>query len=259
MFELLKYEVKNAIAFITLNRPEVYHALNPALIQEITKAVNIASDDTEVRVIVLTSEGEKAFCSGADLKEGLGNIKLPSESLRKNYNPMVLAMRNSPKPIIGGLNGIAAGAGCSLALACDILIASENAAMSEIFVSIGLIIDAGSSYFLPRIVGSQRAFELCSTGRRLSAQECLELGLVSKVVPANEFRATLALVAQQYAKAPTKAIGLIKKVLNQSSHSSLEQMLELEAVHQDEAAQSHDFVEGVTAFLQKRPANFQGK
>lgn len=259
MFELLKYEVKNAIAFITLNRPEVYHALNPALIQEITKAVNIASDDTEVRVIVLTAEGEKAFCSGADLKEGLGNIKLPSESLRKNYNPMVLAMRNSPKPIIGGLNGIAAGAGCSLALACDILIASENAAMSEIFVSIGLIIDAGSSYFLPRIVGSQRAFELCSTGRRLSAQECLELGLVSKVVPANEFRATLALVAQQYAKAPTKAIGLIKKVLNQSSHSSLEQMLELEAVHQDEAAQSHDFVEGVTAFLQKRPANFQGK
>lgn len=259
MFELLKYEVKNAIAFITLNRPEVYHALNPALIQEITKAVNIASDDTEVRVIVLTAEGEKAFCSGADLKEGLGNIKLPSESLRKNYNPMVLAMRNSPKPIIGGLNGIAAGAGCSLALACDILIASENAALSEIFVSIGLIIDAGSSYFLPRIVGSQRAFELCSTGRRLSAQECLELGLVSKVVPANEFRATLALVAQQYAKAPTKAIGLIKKVLNQSSHSSLEQMLELEAVHQDEAAQSHDFVEGVTAFLQKRPANFQGK
>lgn len=259
MFELLKYEVKNAIAFITLNRPEVYHALNPALIQEITQAVTIASDDTEVRAIVLTSEGEKAFCSGADLKEGLGNIKLPSESLRKNYNPMVLAMRNSPKPIIGGLNGIAAGAGCSLALACDILIASENAAMAEIFVSIGLIIDAGSSYFLPRIVGSQRAFELCSTGRRLSAQECLELGLVSKVVSANEFRATLELVAQQYAKAPTKAIGLIKKVLNQSSHSSLEQMLELEAVHQDEAAQSHDFVEGVTAFLQKRPTNFQGK
>lgn len=259
MFELLKYEVKNAIAFITLNRPEVYHALNPALIQEITKAVNTASDDNEVRVMVLTSEGEKAFCSGADLKEGLGNIKLPSESLRKNYNPMVLAMRNSSKPIIGGLNGIAAGAGCSLALACDILIASETAAMSEIFVSIGLIIDAGSSYFLPRIVGSQRAFELCSTGRRLSAQECLELGLVSKVVPANEFRATLELVAQQYAKAPTKAIGLIKKVLNQSSHSSLEQMLELEAIHQDEAAQSHDFVEGVTAFLQKRPANFQGK
>ena len=259
MFELLKYEVKNAIAFITLNRPEVYHALNPGLIQEITKAVNMASEDTAVRVMVLTSEGEKAFCSGADLKEGLGNIKLPSESLRKNYNPMVLAMRNSSKPIIGGLNGIAAGAGCSLALACDILIASETAAMSEIFVSIGLIIDAGSSYFLPRIVGSQRAFELCSTGRRLSAQECLELGLVSKVVPANEFRATLEFVAQQYAKAPTKAIGLIKKVLNQSSHSSLEQMLELEAIHQDEAAQSHDFVEGVTAFLQKRPANFQGK
>ncbi|MDI9880799.1 enoyl-CoA hydratase/isomerase family protein [Flectobacillus longus] len=259
MFELLKYEVKNAIAFITLNRPEVYHALNPALIQEITKAVNTASEDTIVRVIVLTAEGTKAFCSGADLKEGLGDIKLPSESLRKNYNPMVLAMRNSPKPIIGGLNGIAAGAGCSLALACDILIASENAAMSEIFVSIGLIIDAGSSYFLPRIVGSQRAFELCSTGRRLSAQECLDLGLVSKVVPADEFRAILEGVAQQYAKAPTKAIGLIKKVLNQSSHSSLEQMLELEAIHQDQAVQSHDFIEGVSAFLQKRPANFQGK
>ncbi|MFY7826971.1 MAG: enoyl-CoA hydratase/isomerase family protein [Flectobacillus sp.] len=259
MFALLKYEVKDAVASIVLNRPEVYHALNPALIQEITKAVNLASEDEEVRVIVLTSEGERAFCSGADLKEGLGEIKLPSQSLRKNYNPMILAMRNSPKPIIGGLNGIAAGAGCSLALACDILIASENAAMSEIFVSIGLIIDAGSSYFLPRIVGSQRAFELCSTGRRLSAQECLSLGLVSKVVPANQFREALEATAQQYANAPTKAIGLIKKVLNQSSHSSLEQMLELEAIHQDEAAQSYDFVEGVSAFLQKRPAQFKGR
>lgn len=258
MYQLLKYEVQEGICTIVLNRPEVYNALSPALIQEITQAVETAAESLEVRVIVITGAGEKAFCSGADLKAGVGNAASLGESLRKNYNPMILAIRNAPKPVICRLNGIAAGAGCSLALACDSIIAAENASMSQIFVNIGLIMDAGSSYFLPRLVGSQKAFELCSTGRIVAAEECLALGLVNQVVTNDALDGAVQQLALQYAQAPTKAIGLIKKVLNHSGNSSLEQMLELEAVYQDEAAQTQDFMEGVSAFLQKKRPNFKG-
>jgi 2-(1,2-epoxy-1,2-dihydrophenyl)acetyl-CoA isomerase len=171
---------------------------------------------------------------------------------------MVLSIRNLAKPVICKLNGIAAGAGCSLALACDVIIASETARMSQIFVSIGLIIDAGSSYFLPRLIGSQKAFELASTGRIVEAKECLDLGLVNNVVPQTELDKVVADTATMYAQAATQAIGLIKKVMNQSYHSTLEQMLELEAENQDKAGKTPDFIEGVTAFLQKRKPNFKG-
>ena len=171
---------------------------------------------------------------------------------------MILSVRNLGKPVICRLNGVAAGAGCSLALACDVIIASETARMSQIFVSIGLIIDAGSSYFLPRLIGSQKAFELASTGRIVEAKECLELGLVNKVVAQNELDFMVNQTAKMYAKSATQAIGLIKKVLNQSYHSTLEQMLELEAINQDIAGKTNDFVEGVTAFLGKKTPDFKG-
>lgn len=258
MYENLIYEIHEAICTITLNRPAVYNALSPKLIQEITNAFIQAGEDESVRVVVLTGTGDKAFSSGADLKNGMGEATSLGESLRKNYNPMILSIRNLPKPVVCKLNGIAAGAGCSLALACDVIIASETARMSQIFVNIGLIIDAGSSYFLPRLLGSQKAFELASTGRIVEAQECFELGLVSKVVPQNELDKVVAETAQMYAHGATQAIGLIKKILNQSYHSTLEQMLELEAVNQDKASKTKDFIEGVTAFLQKRKANFKG-
>jgi 2-(1,2-epoxy-1,2-dihydrophenyl)acetyl-CoA isomerase len=257
-YEHLLYEVQNNICTITLNRPEVYHALGPALIQEITNAFKDAGEDANVRVVVLTGTGNKAFCSGADLKSNMGGATSLGESLRNNYNPMILTIRNLAKPIICKLNGVAAGAGCSLALACDVIIASENAVMSQIFVGIGLIMDAGSSYFLPRMIGSLKAFELCSTARKVPAQECFDLGLVSQVVPAAQLDQATQAVAQQYAQAPTQAIGLIKKVLNQSYHSTLEEMLELEATNQDIAGKTQDFIEGVSAFLQKRPAKFKG-
>lgn len=258
MFENLIYESQDGICTITLNRPEVYNALSPALIQEITKAFQQAGEDPNIRVVVLTGSGDKAFCSGADLKNGMGGASSLGESLRKNYNPMVLSIRNLAKPVICKLNGIAAGAGCSLALACDVIIASETARMSQIFVSIGLIIDAGSSYFLPRLIGSQKAFELASTGRIVEAKECLDLGLVNNVVPQTELDKVVADTATMYAQAATQAIGLIKKVMNQSYHSTLEQMLELEAENQDKAGKTPDFIEGVTAFLQKRKPNFKG-
>ncbi len=258
MYENLIYEIQEGICTITLNRPAVYNALSPQLIQEITKSFIQAGEDESVRVVVLTGTGDKAFSSGADLKNGMGGTTSLGESLRKNYNPMILAIRNLAKPVICKLNGIAAGAGCSLALACDVIIASETARMSQIFVNIGLIIDAGSSYFLPRLLGSQKAFELASTGRIVEAQECLELGLVSKMVPQNELDKVVAETAMMYAQGATQAIGLIKKVLNQSYHSTLEQMLELEAENQDKASKTPDFIEGVTAFLQKKKANFKG-
>jgi 2-(1,2-epoxy-1,2-dihydrophenyl)acetyl-CoA isomerase len=259
MFNYLQYEIIENICTITLNRPEVYNALNLELIQEITEAFIQASEDKEVRVVVLTGMGDKAFCSGADLKNGMSEATNLGDSLRSKYNPMILSIRNLAKPVICRLNGVAAGAGCSLALACDVIIASETARMSQIFVSIGLVMDAGSSYFLPRLVGSQKAFELASTGRIIEAEECLELGLVNKVVPPNELDLLINQTAKMYAKSATKAIGLIKNLLNQSFHSTLEQMLELEAVNQNIAGKSDDYREGVLAFLAKKTPNFKGK
>jgi 2-(1,2-epoxy-1,2-dihydrophenyl)acetyl-CoA isomerase len=259
MFNHINYEIKEGICTITLNRPEVYNALNLALIQEITIAFTQAGEDNSVRVVVLTGTGDKAFCSGADLKNGMSDATNLGDSLRSRYNPMILSIRNLAKPVICRLNGVAAGAGCSLALACDVIIASETARMSQIFVNIGLIIDAGSSYFLPRLLGSQKAFELASTGRMVEAKECLELGLVNKVVAQNELDLVVNQAAEMYAKSATKAIGLIKKVLNQSYHSSLEQMLELEAVNQNIAGNSEDYREGLTAFLGKRKVDFKGR
>lgn len=258
MFNHLIYENKEDICTITLNRPEVYNALNPVLIQEITKAFTDAGEDSTIRVVILTGMGDKAFCSGADLKNGMRNETSLGDALRSGYNPMILSIRNLAKPVICRLNGVAAGAGCSLALACDIIIASESARMSQIFVNIGLIFDAGSSYFLPRLLGSQKAFDLASTGRIVEAKECLALGLVSKVVPQEKLDFTVDQTAKVYAKSATQAIGLIKKVLNQSYHSTLEQMLELEAVNQDIAGKTDDFKEGVSAFLGKTIPDFKG-
>src|SRR3981189_2114572 len=180
-FQILKYEVKEGVARITLNRPEVYNALNDVITYELQEAFKVVAKDEQVRVVVLTGEG-KAFCSGQDLKENGKRSFL--ESLQKRYNPIIRAIRNLPKPVVGRLNGVAAGAGCSLALACDILVASEEATLIEVFVNIGLVPDSGSSFFLPRLTGMAKAFELCSMGSRVKAREAMELGLVNKVVPA---------------------------------------------------------------------------
>ncbi len=257
-YENLIFNYQNQVAFITLNRPQVYHALNSALIQEITHAVSAASADEAIRAIVLTASGDKAFCSGADLKSGLESSEL-GDTLRKNYNPMVLAMRNAPKPIICRLNGIAAGAGMSLALACDVIIANKEAYLSELFVGIGLMPDAGSMYFLPRIIGERRTFELCSTGRKVSMDEALQWGLINDAVPYDELDEAVEKVLGYYRSAATLSIGLMKKVLGKSLHSSLEEMLELEADNQTILGKTADFAEGVMAFIQKRPAQFKGK
>jgi len=212
-YQFLTYTLDQAVCRITLNRPEVYNALNDEITYELQDAWKAVSKDDSVRVVVLTGEG-KAFCSGQDLKSATGAGKRSFlDSLHKRYNPIISAMRNLPKPIIGRLNGVAAGAGCSLALACDIIVASEEATLIEVFINIGLVPDSGSSYFLPRLTGVAKAFELCSMGSRVKAAEALQLGLVNKVVPATELDVAVKQYTDYYAQAPTKAIGLIKKML----------------------------------------------
>lgn len=258
-FQFLKYEVKDGVANITLNRPDVYNALNDGITYELQDALKAIAKDDQVRVVVLTGEG-KAFCSGQDLKAGSAEEKRSfMDSLQKRYNPIIRAMRNLPKPILCKLNGVAAGAGCSLALACDMIIASEEATLIEVFVNIGLVPDSGSSYFLPRLVGMAKAFELASMGTRIKAKEAFELGLINKVVPGEQLNATIKEYTDYFSAAPTKAIGLIKKMLNKSTTSSLDDMLEYEAYCQEIAGSSHDYKEGVTAFLEKRKAKFSGK
>jgi len=207
----------------------------------------------------LTGAG-KAFCSGQDLKAAAADKKRSfMDSLQKRYNPIIRAMRSLPKPIVCKLNGVGAGAGCSLALACDLIIASEEATLIEVFVNIGLVPDSGSSYFLPRLVGMAKAFELCAMGNKVKASEALELGLVNKVVPANQLDAAVRSYTEYFASAPTKAIGIIKKMLNKATTSSLDDMLEYEAYCQEIAGSTDDHREGVQAFLEKRKPAFTGK
>jgi 2-(1,2-epoxy-1,2-dihydrophenyl)acetyl-CoA isomerase len=258
-YQYIKYTVEKGIATLVLNRQEVYNALNDTITFEIQDALKQVAKDDLVRVVVLTGEG-KAFCAGQDLKAVQGEEKRSFlASLHKRYNPIIMGMKTLPKPIIARINGVAAGAGCSLALACDILIASEEATLIEVFINVGLVPDSGSSFFLPRLVGHAKAFELASMGSKVTAVEAEQIGLINKAVPAGQLDETVLRYASYYANAPTRSIGLIKRMLNKSQSSTLEEMLEYEAYCQEIAGNSADYKEGVSAFLDKRKPEFKGK
>jgi len=257
-FQFLKLETTAGVATLTLNRPDVYNALNDEITYELQDAFKKIAKDDQVRVVVLTGEG-KAFCSGQDLKASGTAKRSFRDSLHQRYNPLILAMRQLPKPIICRLNGVAAGAGCSLALACDMIVAAEGATLIEVFINIGLVPDSGSSFFLPRMVGMAKAFEWCSLGSKITAAEALTFGFVNRVVPAAELDAAVKSYTDQFAQAPTRAIGLLKKMLNKSATATLEEMLEYEAYLQEIAGDTADHREGVTAFLEKRKPVFTGK
>jgi 2-(1,2-epoxy-1,2-dihydrophenyl)acetyl-CoA isomerase len=257
-YKFLRYALDGGVASITLNRPEVYNALNDGITYELQDVLKVAGKDDRVRVLVLTGEG-KAFCAGQDLKDSSSQAKRSfKESLDKRYNPIIKAMVSLPKPIICRLNGVAAGAGCSLALACDLIIADEEATLIEVFVNIGLVPDSGSSYFLPRLVGRARAFELCSMGTKVKATEAEKMGLINKAVPADTLDAVIKEYTDYFANAPTKAVGLIKRMLHKAATASLDEMLEYEAYCQEIAGGTKDHKEGVEAFMSKRKPLFSG-
>ncbi|MDA7502237.1 enoyl-CoA hydratase-related protein [Chitinophagales bacterium] len=254
------FNVDNGVATLTLNRPDRYNAFTPEMMKEFVRCMKLARKDDEVRVVVLTGAGEKAFCSGQDVKankDAAGTRSL-GDSVRNFFNPMVRSIVEMEKPVVCRLNGVAAGAGCSLAIGSDIVVAADHARLIEVFVNIGLVLDSGSSFFLPRIVGSKRAFEMCSMAKRIDAATALEWGLVNKVVPMDQLDEAVKEYTDFYRTAPTKAIGMIKKMLNASSQSDLKSMLELEAQYQEVAGRSADHIEGVTAFNEKRKPTFTG-
>ncbi len=258
MYEFLTLENADGIATITMNRPEVYNAFNDGLTFELQAVLKSVKKDKSVRVVVVTGAG-KAFSSGQDLKEAVSQTDRPfSDSIHKRYNPIIKAIRKMPKPVICRLNGVAAGAGCSLALACDIIVAAQEAKLIEVFINIGLVLDSGSSYFLPRIVGYHKAFEMSAMGSRVTAEEALALGMVNAVAPLQDLDDLVKQYTGYFAGAPTKAVGLIKKMLNKSYGSSLNEVLNYEAKYQDIAGSTHDHQEGVQAFMEKRPPEFKG-
>ncbi|MEK7263652.1 MAG: enoyl-CoA hydratase-related protein [Bacteroidota bacterium] len=258
-YQTLLYDVADEVCVITLNRPEVFNAFNEAMKKEMNDALKEAEKDIAIRCVVIRGAGEKAFCSGQDLKEHSGQKRSLKESLEKSYNPMIKKIRTIEKPVLAMLNGVAAGAGCSLALACDMRIMSSTAKLIEVFIRIALVPDSGSHWFLPRLVGMAKAFEYMTTGRDISAEEAERVGLVNKVVAHELLETETMKLARQFAQAPTKTIGLIKRTLNKSLTSTLDELLDYEAIIQQTASETHDHKEGINAFIEKRAAKFEGK
>jgi 2-(1,2-epoxy-1,2-dihydrophenyl)acetyl-CoA isomerase len=250
-------ETKKNVMYITLNRPESLNAFTSEMLFELQKAFKEAESES-IRCVVLTGAG-KGFCSGQDLKDFESEKKTFKEALEVKYNPLIKQMMNLPKPIICGLNGTAAGAGLSLALACDFRIAVESAQLIEIFINVGLVPDSGSSFSLPRIVGLAKAFQMCTTAERITASEAKTIGLVNVVVQTKEvLRTALEKYASKFASAPTSGIGMIKKLLNTSFEKTIDEVLNEEAIAQDAAGNTHDYREGVNSFLEKRKPTFKG-
>ena len=258
MPETIILEQAGGVTTITLNRPDVLNAVNDQLAHELYDALREAARDPAVRCLVLTGAG-RGFCSGQDLR-GRANAR-PSyrDHLRATYNPIILLLRTIEKPVIAAVNGVAAGAGMSLALAADLRIASERASFIEVFSRVGLVPDSGSTYMLTRLVGLGKALELCYTADPVDAQEALRLGLVNRVVPHDELGSAAAALAARLAAGPTKAYGLTKRALAYGLHAPLDAVLEYEAHLQEIAGRSDDHREGVAAFLEKRIPTYHGQ
>jgi 2-(1,2-epoxy-1,2-dihydrophenyl)acetyl-CoA isomerase len=261
-YESVKFETSNGIARITLNRPERLNSFTSAMHEEVRHALAAVKDDETVRVLLLTGAG-RGFCAGQDLSDravapGETAVDLGA-SIENNYRPLVLALRSLPLPVVCAMNGVAAGAGANLALACDIVIATKSAAFVQAFCKIGLIPDSGGTYFLPRLVGTARAMGLALLGDKLHAEEAAAWGLIWKCVDDAEFADAVEALLTQLAQAPTRGLAEIKRALYASAGNTLEAQLDLERDIQRELGYSADYREGVAAFLEKRAPRFSGK
>ena len=255
---MILFEIKNQVATLTLNRPEKYHSFIREMALDLQEKLEICKNDNNIRAIVITGTG-KAFCAGQDLGEAT-DPKGPElkKIVNEHYNPIIRQIRNIEKPIIAAVNGVAAGAGASIALCCDIVIAKESAVFVQAFSKIGLVPDSGATFFLPRLIGFQKASALMMNADPISATEAERLGMIYKVVEESKFEDEIKSFSEKLAKMPTKGIGLTKKFLNQSMNNSLEQQLNEEEIAQTIAGKTNDYKEGVSAFLEKRKPNFKG-
>ncbi len=259
MNDTILRETATGVLTITLNRPDALNSFTVEMKEALLAALRDAARDKEVRALVLTGAG-RAFSAGQDLKERQGpDVADLGTELRVRYNPIILAMRRLEKPIVGAINGVAAGAGISVAMACDVIFASDKASFTEAFSRVGLVPDTGSTWFLPRLVGSARAAEMMFTGDAVDAGTAERIGLVNRVIPADELMTEATAFAHRLAKSAPIALALAKRALNRAYEMSLEEALDYEAQLQSIAGRSADHREGVAAFVEKRPADFKGE
>lgn len=253
------FEKKNGIATITLNRPDKYNACNREMALAVQDTLDECAVEDEIRCILLTGSG-KAFCAGQDLQE-VTDPDGPelTEIVKNHYNPIIDRIRRLEKPVVAAVNGVAAGAGANIALACDIIIAKETANFIQAFSMIGLIPDSGGTYFLPRLVGFQKGLALAMLGDKVSAIEAEAMGMIYKYKPDAEFDEFVQMITEKLAKMPTRGLGLTKRAFNFGLTNDLKGQLEIEEILQTEAGMSHDYKEGVSAFLEKRKPEFKGK
>ena len=252
------FEIKSSIAFITLNRPEKYNAFNREMALLLQDRLDECETNISVRCVCISGAG-KAFSSGQDLAEVLDENAPPlDKAVSEHYNPLINKIRNLSKPVLAVVNGIAAGAGANIALCCDVVIAAESASFIQAFSKIGLIPDCGGTFFLPRLIGFQKASALMMLGDKISAAEAEKMGMIYKCFPDNRIVAEAEKIAYQLSKSATRALSFTKEALNKSFHHDLEQQLQTEDLLQQRSASTNDFKEGIAAFIEKRKPDFKG-
>ena len=259
MSTTLHIDIKDQIGYIFLNRPNAYNAFNREMALALIDQIQSFSSDEEIRVVVIQGNG-KAFCAGQDLVEVTADNGIGFEQiLNEHYNPIIKAIRSCQKPVIAAVNGVAAGAGANIALACDFTIARDSAKFTQAFSKIGLVPDSGGTFFLPRLVGLQRATALMMLSDVISSTDAASMGMIYRSVSDDQFDAEVFNLSSKLAKLPTKALAMTKELLNASFTNSLHEQLEMEGIYQLKASSTEDYNEGVSAFLEKRKPNFKGK